>query len=41
MVSRVGGSGPAQNGSLPLSNALMSDERDESGETQHELPIGF
>lgn len=28
-------------GSLPLSNALMSDESDEPGETQHDLPLGF
>ena len=42
MVSRVAGSGPVQNGPLPLgNNSLTSDESDESGETQHELPLGF
>ena len=41
MVSRGGGSGPVQNRSLPLSNALTSDKSDESGETQHELLLGF
>lgn len=40
MASRVGGSGPVQNGSLSLSDALTSGKSDESGEIQHELLKG-